>query len=191
MKCISQNVIGNIFVSNKVINKTIEFDFININNGIKLKNIDSKITSDDDLYVEAALPRYEEGINYLKNLHIGHNEWVDSLNLKIGMLTIELGYEEPYVNVNLDDELTKYKAELKKSEDSEKLANSSKSTAEILAEKLQKAIAIIDAVFNDADLSEDDKISKLAEIESSANMTISRENKKIEKLKEEIAKLEK
>ncbi len=139
-------------------------------------------------HVEAAYPRYEEGLGYVKNLHISHNEWADSIKTRLGLLHIELNYEgeSDYANLDLDAEKRKY-------EDAERIAqqqrdanNAHKTVDQIVQEELAADLAKINSIYNDPNMSDDDKIAKLAEIEALANMIIGKEEKLIKDLNAQL-----
>lgn len=150
--------------------------------------IPSGLTADEEMYyrealdekyymaLDAALPKYEEAMQYGVEMHVGRNEWSDS--------TLErIEYIDPtsmMMTIDLDAEKEAYLVASGKA-----LGTIEEQIAAQVKRELDLALADIAAVVN-SDMSVDDKIARLQSLEMTAMRSITEEDILISKYKETL-----
>ncbi|WP_162146710.1 tetratricopeptide repeat protein [Chitinivibrio alkaliphilus] len=130
-------------------------------------------------YIAASVPYYEETIDIAINLHIGHNEWIDSIQKEIEMVEIETMGQitSEYKQVDLDEILQEYR----ESEEAQqaRIAAIKRRTAD----ERKQALATIDRIAN-SEMPIEEKIERLMEIEENARRALREEEEKIREYRE-------
>ena len=132
-------------------------------------------------YIQQAMPIYDAGVQHALNMHIGKNKWTDKIQEHAGLLAAYFNERSEAAEVDLD----KAKA------DALAAAKAAGTHVDPIDQKVQKELQVALASINTvmlSDMSFDQKIQRLMEIQKSAERSSDEEQTKIDALKSKLGK---